>query len=136
MARGMPVEAGALLGLSFGPARSGSGGDGDLHRVVMTVVAALDLDDQVPAGDRAHEVNGVHGGFGAGVGEAPSGQAEAAGEFGRDRDGVRGGLGEVGALAGLFLDGFGDGGMGVAGQGGAVAAVQVHVLVAVDVPDL
>ena len=136
MALGMPVEAGALLGLSSGPACSGCRGDGDLHRVVMTVVAALDLDDQVPAGDGAHEVDGVHGGFGAGVGEAPSWQAEAAGEFLGDHDGVRGGLGEMGPLPGLVGYRFLDGRVGVAGQGSAVAAVQVDVLVAVDVPDL
>jgi hypothetical protein len=38
--------------------------------------------------------------------------------------------------AGLGTDGVGDGGVGVAGQGGTVAAVQVDVLVAVDVVDL
>ena len=135
MALGMPVEAGALLGRSRGPAvRVGS--HGDLHRVVVAVVAALDLDDQVPAGDRAHEMDGVHGGFGPGVSESPAGQSEAAGELGRDRDRVLGRLGEVGTEAGLGADGVDDGGMGVAGQGGAVAAVQVDILVAVDVVDL
>jgi hypothetical protein len=42
----------------------------------------------------------------------------------------------VGALRDLRFDGFDDGGVTVAGQGGAVAAVQVDVLVAVDVVDL
>jgi hypothetical protein len=103
---------------------------------VVAVVAALDLYDQVPAGAGAHEVDGVHGGLGAGVGEAPAGQAETAGEFAGHGDGVRRRLGEVGAPGDLGFDGFGDGGVGVTGQGGAVAAVQVHVLVAVDVIDL
>ena len=114
---------GGAVGLVFGPASFRLRGHRDLHRVVMTVVAALDLDDQVPAGDRAHEVDRVHGGFGAGVGEAPSCQAEPAGEFFGDHDGVRGGLGEMGALAGLSGYRFLDGWVGVAGQGGAVAAV-------------
>src|SRR5271169_3973346 len=127
---------GGAVGLVSRPGYARLRGHRDLHRVVMTVIAALDLDDQVPAGDRAHEVDGVHGGFGAGVGETPFRQAEAARELPRDHDGVRGGLGEVGAQAGLACYCFRDGRVGVAGQGGAVAAVQVDVLIAVDVPDL
>jgi len=42
----------------------------------------------------------------------------------------------MGAVSGLACYGFLDGRVSVAGQGGAVAAVQVDVLVAVDVPDL
>jgi hypothetical protein len=42
----------------------------------------------------------------------------------------------VRAQGNLLGDGFVDCRMGVAGQGGAVAAVQVDVLVAVDVIDL
>jgi hypothetical protein len=103
---------------------------------MVAVVAALDLDDQVPPGDRTHQVDGVHGGFGAGVGETPAREAEPAGEFLCHRDRVRGRLGEVGAVLGLAGYGPGDGRVGVAGQGGAVAAVQVDVLVAVDIPDL
>jgi len=111
-------------------------GDGDLNGVVVAVVAALDLDDQVAAGDGAHQVDGIHGGLGAGVGEPPAGQAEAAGEFAGHRDGGRGRLRELSALGDLRGDGLLDGRVSVAGQGGAVAAVQVHVLVAVDVVDL
>src|SRR3974390_1630558 len=70
MALGMPVELGTLFGLSARPAVAGGRHDRHLDRVVMAVVATLDLDDQVPAGDRAHEMDGVHGGFGARVGEA------------------------------------------------------------------
>ena len=64
----------------------GLGQHRDLHRVVVAVVAALDLDDEVAAGDGAHQVDRVHGGLGAGVGEAPLGEAEAAGQLlGRPR---------------------------------------------------
>jgi hypothetical protein len=38
---------------------------------MVAVVAALDLDDQVAAGDRAHQVDGVHGRLGARVDEPP-----------------------------------------------------------------
>ena len=56
----------------------GLGQHRDLHRVVVAVVAALDLDHQVAPGQRAHQVDGVHGRLGAGVGEPPQRQAEAA----------------------------------------------------------
>ena len=55
----------------------------DLHRVVVAVIAALDLDDQVASGERARQMHGVHGGFGAGVGEPPQRQVEAAGQLTR-----------------------------------------------------
>src|SRR5690348_12221033 len=112
------------------------GSHGDLYRVVVAVVAALDLDDQVPAGDRPHQVDGVHGGFGAGVGETPAREAEPEGELVGHRDRVRRGLGEVGAVLDLVRDGLHDRRVGVASQGGAVAAVQVDVFVAVDIGDL
>jgi hypothetical protein len=51
-------------------------------------------------------------------------------------DGVLRRLGEVGAALDLGLDRPDDGGVGVPGEGRAVAAVQVHVLVAVGVVDL
>src|SRR5262249_19740208 len=141
------VERGDQRQVGDGPGDSGRGGGtgrlvpgprvflvrghGDLHRVVVAVIAALDLDDQVPAGARAHQADGVHGGFRARVGEAPARQAEPPGQFGRDGDGVRCRLGEVGAFPGLTCYCSHDGGVRVAGQGGAVAAVQVDVLVAV-----
>src|SRR4029077_10944363 len=95
-----------------------------------------DLDDQVPPGDRAHQVDGIHGGFGAGVGETPAREAEPAGEFLCHRDRVWGRLGEVGAVSCLAGYCFRDGGGGVAGQGGAVAAGEGDVFVAVDIPAL
>ena len=82
-------DAGAgrdLVRAPAGPDLVGLGGDRDLDRVVVAVVAALDLDDQVAAGDRAHQVHGVHRGLGAGVGEPPQRQAEPAGQLlGRPR---------------------------------------------------
>src|ERR1700691_2285840 len=66
-----------------------------LHRVMVTVVAALDLDDRVPAGDGAHEVNRVHRRLGAGVAKAPLRQAEPGGKLLGDDDSVLGRRGEV-----------------------------------------
>ena len=57
-----------------------------LHRVVVAVVAALDLDDQVATGGRAHQVHRVHRRLGAGVGEAPQRQPVAAGQLVGDDD--------------------------------------------------
>ena len=48
MAFGMPLDDGTLNGVSAGPASIELGGDRHLHRVVMAVVTALHLDDQVP----------------------------------------------------------------------------------------
>ena len=112
------------------------GVDRDLDRVVMAVVAALDLDDQVAAGDRAHQVHGVHRGLGAGVGEPPQRQPEPAGQLLGDHDRGARGLGEVGAERGLGANRLHDRGVAVPGQRHAVPAVQVDVLVAVDVVDL
>ena len=132
-------DAGAgrgLRGLSGRAHLVGLGRDRHLHRVVMAVVAALHLDDQVAPGDRPHQVDGVHRRLGAGVGEAPQRQAEPPGELARHHQRILGGLGEMGAAGDLAADRLDDRRVGVAGQGRAVPAVQVHVLVAVDVVDL
>ena len=92
------------------------GGHRHLDRVVVAVIAALHLDDQVAAGDRAHQVHGVHGGFGTRVGEPPQWQAEAPGQFLADRHRVLGGLGEVRAQADLAVHRLHDGRVGVARQ--------------------
>ena len=52
----------------------------DHHLVVVAVVAALDLDDAVPAGRALGDADGVHRRLGAGVGEAPHRQAVAVAE--------------------------------------------------------
>ena len=113
----------------------GFGVDGDGDGVVVAVVAALDLDDAAAAGGRAHEVNRRHRGLGAGVGEPPQRQPEAAGQLGGDGHDVRHRLGEVCARGGTRRDGGDDRRVGVAGERGAEAVVQVDVLGAVDVPD-
>ena len=114
----------------------GVGGDRYLDRVVVAVVAALDLDDQVPAGNRAHQVDRVHGRLGARVGEPPLRQAEPAGQLLGDEDRAAGRLGEVRAQRGLAADGLDDGRVAVPGERGPVPAVQVDVLVPVHVVDL
>ena len=79
----------------------------------------------------------VHGSLGTRVREAPAGQAPAPRQLIADDDRVLRRLREMGAALYLSLDRPDDGGVGVPGEGGAVAAVQVvHVLVAVGVVDL
>ena len=102
----------------------------------MTVIAALDLDDQVSPGERAGEMHGVHGGFGAGVGESPQRQLEAAGQFAGNPDRVFGRLREMCSAPDSVADRRDDRRMRVPRDGGAVAAVHVHVLGAVDVVHL
>ena len=106
------------------------------HRVVMAVVAALDLHDQVASGGGPHQVDRVHGRLGARVAEAPQRQSEARGEQLGDDDGVLGGLGEVGASPDPLAHRGDDRGVAVSGEHRAVAGVQVDVLGAVDVVHL
>ena len=114
----------------------GLGQHRDLHRVVVTVVAALDLDDQVPPGQCTGQMDGVHGGFGTGVGEPPQRQLEAARQLACDPDGVLGRLREMRSAPYPVADRGDDRRMGVPGDGCAVAAVHVDVLGAVDVVHL
>ena len=109
--------------------------DRDHHRVVVAVVGALDLEDRVAAGGAAGEVDGVHRRLGAGVVEAPLGQAEAARQLLGDGDRAVGRGGEVGPFVDPRLDRGADGRVGVADAHHAEAVVEVGVLVAVDVPD-
>ncbi len=109
---------------------------GDHDRVVVAVVAALDLDDQVFSGDRPHQVHRVHRGFGAGVAEPPQRQTEAAGELLGDHDGILGGLREVRAEPHSTLDRIDDGRMGMADDHHAIAGMQIHILHAIDVVHL
>ena len=82
----------------------------------------------------AHQVDGVHRRLGAGVAEAPQRQPEPAGQLLGDDDRVLGRLGEVRALGDPALHRLDDRRVGVADDHHAVAAVQVDVLGAVDVP--
>ena len=81
-------------------------------------------------------MDGVHGGLGARVREPPARQPPAACQLSGHGDRVLCRLREVGTALDLRLDRPDDGGVGVPGEGRAVAAVQVHVLVAVGVVDL
>ena len=110
--------------------------DRDHHGVVVAVVGALDLHDHVAAGEAAREVDGVHRRLGAGVGEAPVGEAPAAAQLLRHHDRALGRRGEVRALVHLRLDRGGDRRVRVADAHHAEAVVEVEVLVAVDVPHL
>ena len=100
----------------------------------MTVVGALDLDDQLATGDGAHEVEGVHRGLGARVAEAPHRQAEPSGQRLGDIDGVRRRLREVGAQRDPILHRAHDRRIRVTHDVHAVAAVHVGVAGAVDIP--
>ena len=102
----------------------------------MAVIAAFDLDDQVPPGQCTGEVDGVHGGFGAGVGEPPQRQVVAARQFARDPDRVLGRLCEMCSAPYPVADRRDDRRMSVSRDGGAVAAVHVDVFGAVDVVHL
>ncbi len=97
ISRGIPDEAGTLSGWCGRAQDLEVLVHRDLHRVVVPVVAALDLHDVRAAGDRAHQVDGVHGGLGPRVAEPPQGEAEPLGQVLGHDDGVLGGLGEVGA---------------------------------------
>ena len=137
IASGMPVLSGTLRGrVGRADVVLGLGQDGDQHRVVVPVVAALDLEDPVAAGGGAHQVDGVHGGLGAGVAEPPQRLVEPLGEVVGHRDGVLGRLREVGPAGDPLLHRRDDRRVGVPGQRDAVPAVEVGVLEAVDVVDL
>ena len=120
-------------------ARSHVGGVGrhrDHQRVVVTVVGALDLHDQVAARVRAHQACPLQRRFRAGVAEAPQRKVEPVGEVLADHVELLRGLGEVGAQRRLGLDRRDDLGVRVAHHHGAVAEVEVDVLVLVDVPQV
>ena len=101
----------------------------------MPVIAPLDLDQEVAAGDRPHQPNGLQGGLGPGVAEPPQGKAEPVHEVLANRVEVPGGLGEVRAPADLAFHRLHDLGMCMAHDHGPVAEMEVDVLVPVDVPD-
>jgi hypothetical protein len=131
-----PGAAGHPGGLIGRSALVGLGGHRDLHGIVVAVVATFDLDEQVAPGHGPHEMDGVHGRLGPRVVEAPQGQTEPSSQFLGHFDGHLRGLGEMGAPAHLTLHGVDHGRMTMAGQTGAVATVEIDVLVAVDVEDL
>ena len=90
-----------------------------------------------PAGELAHQVHRVHGGFGSRGGEPPQWKPEAAREAAAHRDQILGRLREMGSARHLASDrALMTGGMGVSDQRGPEPAVHVDVFVAVDVVQL
>jgi len=106
------------------------------HRVVVAVVAAFELDDEVAAGGGAHQMDRIHRRFGPGVVEPPLGQPETLREKFRDRHDVGGRLGKVRALRDALLHGTHDGWVRVSDDVGPVTGVEVDVTIAVHVPDV
>ncbi len=109
----------------------------DEHGVGVAVIAALELDDEVAAGESAGEADGGHAGFGAGGDEAEfCNRGETVGdEIGEVGFGGDGGS-EAGAFGGGLLDGFDDGREGVAEDHGTPGAEEVEVAVAVFVEEI
>ena len=136
IASGIPELAGTFVGRFAGPTSLGVGRDRYLHRVVVPVVAALDLDDEVPARDRPHEMDGVHRRLGPRVAKAPQRLPETSSELLCHDDRVLGGLGEVRAPGDLGPHRLDDRGVCVPGEAGSVATVKIDVLGPVDVVDL
>ena len=109
----------------------------DEHRVGVAVVAALELDDEVAAGESAGEADGGHAGFGAGGDEAEllDGGKAVGDEFREIGFGGDGGS-EAGALGGGLLDGFDDGRKGMAKDHRPPGAEEVEVAVAIFVVEV
>ncbi len=110
--------------------------DADHDVVVMAVVRAEHLDDGLAAGEGAGDADGVHGGLGARVDEAPLRELEGAGEVLGHDDGVLGRQAELRAERRALLDGLDDERVGVALDHAAVAVVEVDDLLALDAPDV
>ena len=104
------------------------------QRVVVPVVGAFDLHDEVPAGEGAHDPHRVEGRLGPRVPEAPVREAVARLQLFGDDQRVLGRLREVRPELDATLDRLDDLRMRVAHHHHAVAVVVVDVLVAVDVP--
>ena len=102
---------------------------------MVAVVGALDLEDHVAAGRAPGEVDRVHRGLGARVGETPLREPEAAGQLLGDDDRAVGGSGEVGSEVDPGLDRRADLLVRVADAHDAKAVVEIHVFVPVHVPD-
>ena len=81
-------------------------------------------------------MHGVHGRLGPGVGEAPQRQAEATASSSATPIASSVGWAKWVPRADAGGDRLDEGGVAVTGDGGAVPAVHVDVLVAVDVPDV
>ena len=109
--------------------------DAEHDRVVVAVIGALDLDDLVAPGVGPHQPDRLERRLGAGVGEAPQRQLEPIGQVLADHIQILRRLREVGAAGRLLLQRLDDLGVCVPDDHGAVAQMEVDVLVAVDVPE-
>jgi len=109
----------------------------DEHAVGVAVVAALEFDDEVAAGESSCEAYGGHASFGAGGDETElfDGGEAARDEFGEIGFGGDGGP-EAGPFGGGVLDGLDDGREGVAEDHGPPGAEEVEVAVAVFVEEV
>ncbi len=122
---------------AIGETEGGLAGTGLGEQAVgVAVIAALELDDLVAAGEGAGQAEGGHCGLSAGVDEphqfyGGDGLANGAGQLHLQLGG--GAVG--GAAPGGLGDGVGDGGMGVAEDEGAEGGDVVDVGVAVKVED-
>ena len=111
-----------------------------LHRhhdfIVVSVVAAFDLHDAIASGEGPSGADGVVGGFGAGVGEAPHRQLEPVAQEFSDV-GVVGTRGDKQRAPGdLLVQGLGQDRVAVTAEQGAVAHVEVDVVVPVEVDEV
>jgi len=121
----------------IGDAERGDAGAGlDKQRIHVTVIAAFELNDEVPAGEAARQTNGGHGGLRAGVDQAHHfhGGHSVADGFGELDLGL-GGSAEAGSDAERALQGREDFGMAVAQEQGAPGADVIDILVAIHVED-
>ncbi len=112
----------------------GLGDHGEQHRVVVTVVRALHLDDLVAAGRGPGHADRVHRRLGARVHEPHLLELEPRADLLGQRDRRLGGHREVDALVGDLADRLDDLRVGMADHVHAEPAVEVGVLGAVDVP--
>ena len=115
----------------------GAGACFDEEAVAVAVVAAFKFQNLVSSGVSSGGAEGAHGGFGTGVDHAHffNGRVYLVDEFGNFRF-QKGGCAVAGASFSGCLDGFDDGGMGVAQDHGAPGAYVVDVGIAVDVGDV
>ena len=134
--RGQTRNAGDGLWAVGGAGLAGVGADADFDGIVGAVVAALGLGELGAAGEGAGTPQGVHGGFGAGVGESDHVEggdalAQEAGEFHLV---LIGGVVDE-ALGGLLLDGLDHLRVCVAEDEAGHAVGEVDALGAVEVPE-
>ncbi len=103
------------------------------HCVVVAVVGALRLDDEVAAGVSPHQVDRIHRCLGPRAAEPPERQPEPSRELGGDLGDLGGGLGKVRPSDEPFLHGGDNLGVGVTHHQRPVPVVEIEVVVAVQV---